>query len=140
MNRTIAILVIAALMAMVPAGLVSLAAAHTLSCSQDAYNVWEDSNFTGDGLHVCYPSNLPNLASMTHTQPGLCSATFKARDDWDDCLSSAKNLVGNESHRVCFYTGANYTGSRYVLPSNGQASWLWPDTFADSISSIRWDC
>ena len=122
--------------AIASSGVTALTSDVTVSCQH--YNAWENSGGTGDGISVCVGTNLSNLWNVGHTQAGYCNAVYEdAHDDWNDCISSIYNY---SDHRVCAYVDANYGGSRYVIAPWTAVGWLWPNTFADSISSIKWDC
>jgi len=118
----------------------SVAAADPDSCSQMSYTVWENTNYTGDGLHVCYNVNLPDLSKVTHTQAGICYAPFKAQDTWDDCINSVRSYLGSENHAVCLYVDRNYSTAHgwTILFAGGQLNFPIGTTMSDSISSIKW--
>ena len=134
---TIAILALGLL-----AGTASAAAPKTqigiLSCSEAYVDVFEDVNDGGDGLRICFGANQANLANLAHTPAGQCAAAApKLQDDWNDCISSARFQEGSLNTSVCFFTGANYAGSKYKLNDDNQGvSWYF-GTFADSITSIK---
>ena len=131
-------LLILALLAM---GSATVVKADTIqSCSQSSYTVWENPNYYGDGLHVCYAVNLPDLSKTLHLQAGLCNAPFNLNDSWNDCIGSARNYQGSEIHSVCLYVDKNYSTAHgwAILFSTGSLSWSFGDTMNDSISSIRW--
>ena len=116
-------------------GLGVFVAPATASCQH--YIAYEN-NGGGDGLSVCVGANLPSLWNVAHVQAGYCNAIYQdGHDDWNDCISSIYNY---SDHRVCAYTDVNYSGSRVVVPAWTAYNWVWPNTFADSISSIKWDC
>jgi hypothetical protein len=119
-------------------GLFVFPAAVEASCSQAYVNVWEDTGLSGDGLHICYGYNIPDLRKIGHTQSGTCHATIKIADDWDNCISSAANYPASIAKCVTFFTGYNYTGSAFILLSGHTADWYLGSTFSDSISSIKW--
>lgn len=132
MKRILAFLTATALALGLVGSVVSSAAA---ACQY--YNAWEN-NGGGDGISVCVGVNLPNLYNVAHTQAGFCNAVFQdGHDDWNDCISSIYNY---SDHRVCAYVNANYGGARVIIYPWTSANWLWPNQFADTISSIKWDC
>lgn len=109
------------------------------SCSQGQTTAYEHTNFAGDWLTNCYSTQVPSHYNVPHSGAGYCSAIFQdGHDDWNDCISSAKNFGGTSNKAVCYYTNANYGQSEVTIPPGWQVSWPYPGTFADSISSQRW--
>jgi len=139
--KRISALVMAGLLAIWGLGVASIvSAADTQSCLEGRTTLWEDSGSTGgDGIALCYSTAINNLYNLAHTQSGLCNAVVQdAHDDWNDCIS--KIIITSGVKHVCLWTGAGYTGGRYVKqPGTGTTSFYWPGTFADSISSINWE-
>ena len=114
-------------------------AAEVASCSQSSYTIWENVSYNGDGLHVCYPVNLPDLFNVTHVQSGLCNAPVNVNDSWDNCINSAINYGGgSERHDICFFTARNYGGNGYRLHPGYGVQWSTGNLFSDTISSIGW--
>lgn len=108
------------------------------SCSQAYVDLWESPDYSGDGLRVCYATNLPDLRNVTHTQAGICAAVFKFDDNWNDCINSAQYHELTVNTSVCLYVDTNYNGNGVKFTNNGaQGNWAF-GIFSDSFSSVLW--
>ena len=114
----------------------------TPPCTIATLTVYENVSLGGDAKTFCFGTNVPRLSDIAHTQAGLCeSNNIRFGDHWEDCISSARyteNLAyGN--HTVCLFVDPNYGGSGWKFTSSSSSSWA-IGTYADSFSSILWDC
>jgi hypothetical protein len=108
------------------------------TCAQARVVLWENHGYNGDGLVVCFAFNIPNLANIAHTQPGICEGGV-GFDDWDNCVSSVQFFEIDVNTTVCLYNGTNYIGLIWKgINDFDSAQWLlFPN---DSASSLRFGC
>ncbi len=143
LHRGLSAVVLGIVLGWLPVAPVMVAAApNTPPCSIASLTVWEDTSFTGDSKTFCYGTNVPDLRNIAHTQSGICSAFLKFDDNWNDCISSARyyeNLTyGNPN--VCLWINPNYGGSGVRFVSSGDSGSWGTGIYADSFSSLQWNC
>lgn len=132
-------------------------AAPTCSGGRGYVRLAEDGDGYGDQLVVCHPSTASSigtyvdLGSITHTQAGLCHATYyKAADNWEDCVSSVNSWFPADDGTLLTYEFCAVL-YRDPPPPEGPGAALWHTerygssgwtNFAgsnnDTLSSIRW--
>lgn len=112
------------------------------SCGQAYIDLWEDPGYSGDGIRVCYPNNIPDLRNIAHTQAGICHGDiFKFDDNWNDCISSVTFNEGSLNTSVCLYDGFNYHLENVSIRFTADASVSWnTGYYENSTSSLKWDC
>lgn len=141
MRRRIA--VIAALLVTMPVLAASVAASTQTvgspqSCSQAKLTVWENDNFSGDGLVVCFV-NLPDLSQVQFFGTNGCAGGNSS--NWDNCISSAKFEEFSANTTVCLYTLVNYNGLLWRGVNTGDTvNWHWWNGENDQASSIKFGC
>jgi hypothetical protein len=132
----------------VAGSLIGLPAASTATvltppCSIATLTVYEDVSWSGDSKTFCYGTNISHLGNVAHTQSGVCSSVFfRIGDHWDDCISSAiyhENLAyGNPT--ACLWTNSFYGGNSVRFVSDGAAGSWSTGIYADSFTSLSWNC
>lgn len=101
-----------------------LASPTAASCSQARVVLWTNHGFNGNGLQVCYPTNIPNLGTY----------------GFDNNVSSVQFYHSTPCISVTLWYGYNYTGGNQWFRTNGQTAQYLTTPPNDSFSSLSWSC
>ena len=124
-NRKVPIFASLALMlaaALAPATAVQAGEVGIQSCSQAYVDIWQHYGFNGNGLRICYGTNIPNLATY----------------GFDNITSSAVFNEITANTTVCLYSEINYIGEIWKATSDASVQWILPPN--DWASSVKFGC
>jgi len=121
------------------------AGAETLQSCLDAYvDVTEDVTIfggSGDGLHICFNSALPNLANVpVQTGDHKCNPDSNSHGTFNNCISWAQFHESGVNTTVCLYYEVNYIGQLWKGTNNGDTGAFWTPPQGDSTTSIKFGC
>ena len=108
--------------------------------------LWEDGIGQGDKLIVWQNSSgqFVDLTARDHTIPGMCNATFKLGDDWNDCITSLRwygDESGSGADWLCVYRDVGYddlmVSTKGTWPDDPYKDITFVSGFNDAVSSFK---
>jgi len=108
------------------------------SCSQAYVIIWENTGYNGDGLEICYGTNISNLATISDlTGDHKCDPN--PNGNWDNCTSAVQFSESSVNTTVCLYSEVNYISQIWKGVNSGdQQNWIFPPN--DWASSVKFGC
>jgi hypothetical protein len=108
------------------------------SCSQAYVIIWENTGYNGDGLQICYGTNISNLANVP-VLTGDHKCDPNPNGNWDNCTSAVQFSESSVNTTVCLYSEVNYIGQFWKGTNNGDHnSWIFPPN--DWATSVKFGC